>query len=82
MWDKKVAEDKDRYQKEMAVYSAGGPPPEEQATAVVSSALPTNTPKTHETNSTTLKKKRKKLDVSAASANLFASFLKKKPKSA
>jgi len=77
-WDQKAAEDKERYQKEMAKYSKVAPPPEEASTA--SSSMPTEAPKDPVATPSSTKKKRKKTDVSAASAKMFASFLKKKPK--
>mmetsp|Transcript_34893 Transcript_34893/g.74427 ORF Transcript_34893/g.74427 Transcript_34893/m.74427 type:complete len:1789 (-) Transcript_34893:188-5554(-) len=78
-WDERAAEDKERYQKEMSGYSKVVPTSKEQAAGA---SMPTNASKGQTSKPSMSKKKRKKSDVSVASAKMFASFLKKKPKTA
>lgn len=87
VWDEKASEDKERYLKEMAEYSktksfSTEVSSDDQASASLASSLPTQVLKEEAAKSSALKKKRKKPDASAASAKLFASFLKKKLKTA
>jgi len=84
-WDEKAAADKERYQKEMTEYTSTKPSntsnTSNAVTTVASSSL---LPKASKSQAAKLSsaKKRKKSEVSPAQANLFASFLKKKPKTA
>lgn len=73
-WDEQAAADKGRYQKEMAEYMAA------KAIATGNTIAPSSLPLKVLANKNA--KKRKKPEVSLAQANLFASFLNKKPKTA
>jgi len=76
-WDKKAAEDKERYQKEMLEHSAKTTASTDDKAANDVSLKPPS-PQQATKKPSLANKKRKKSNVSKASANLFASFLGKK----
>jgi len=75
-WDEKAAADKGRYQKENAEYMAK----KVNATGGATASTPSLPPKASKIQAKSNVNKRKMTDASLAQANLFASFLKKKPK--